>query len=112
MSQILYTDELKDGTESLSNNPETLTDMFCTQANTCLKMIFVNFAPRFTRMEDAAVAADFLSTADVLMNEWRNDILSLYGLNIGIRGTMVTNTEPARGFKGTIRGLQNIFSKG
>lgn len=75
-------------------------------------MIFVNYTPRFTKMDDAATAADFLSTTDVLMNEWRDDILSLYGLNIGIRGAMVTNTEPVKGFKGTILGFKNIFSIG
>lgn len=85
--------------------------MFSSQANTCLKMIFVNYAPRFTRMEDVALAADYLSTTDVLMNEWRDDALSLYGLNIGIRGAMVTNSEPARGFKGTIRGYKIFFAK-
>uniref|UniRef100_A0A336JWP7 CSON001344 protein n=1 Tax=Culicoides sonorensis TaxID=179676 RepID=A0A336JWP7_CULSO len=94
----------------LSNNPETLTDMFCTQANTCLKMIFVNYPERFSNFDDIAGAADFLSSAELLGNEWRDDAFSTYALNIGIRATMVANTNPTKGFRGDIKGFKNVFS--
>ncbi|XP_063699032.1 cell cycle checkpoint protein RAD17 [Culicoides brevitarsis] len=101
--------ETKDNQLTLTNDPEYLTDLFSTQANTCTKMIFVNYIERFTKMEDIASALDLLSLSDVMMNDWRDDTLSLLGLNIAIRGTMVTNTEPVTGYKGKIKGFKNTF---
>lgn len=100
MFWLFIDSEQKDenGTYRLLHSPEKLTDDFISHPNHFVKMLHTNYAGHFKEINDLAQASNMLSVADVLMNEWREDIMSAIGLNITIRAAMVYNRTPKTGW--------------
>ncbi|XP_058445114.1 cell cycle checkpoint protein RAD17 [Malaya genurostris] len=97
------------GEERFHHSPEDLTDAFVSQPGSMISLIHSNYVTRFTDIDDIKEAADGLSLSDVIMCEYREDLLSGHGLNIVVRGMMVNNRKTAGGWQ-QIR-KKKVFSK-
>ncbi|XP_058835626.1 cell cycle checkpoint protein RAD17 isoform X2 [Topomyia yanbarensis] len=102
-------EETVKGEEKFHHSPEDLTDAFTSQPGSMISLIHSNYVLRFTDIEDIKEAADALSLSDVIMSEYREDLLASYGLNIAVRGTMVHNRKTAGGWQ-QIR-KKKVYSK-
>lgn len=65
-------------TYKLLHSPEQLTEDFLSHPKHFVKMLHTNYAAHFKDINDLAQATNMLSFADVLMNEWREDVMSKY----------------------------------
>lgn len=57
--------------KTLTNPPETIIAVLTTQPLTNLNLIHANYSGHFQDIDDVASAADILSEAEVILNEWR-----------------------------------------
>lgn len=84
--------------KTLKSNPDEVVDRSTLSADAFNCFLHQNFPPFYTRLEDAARLAEYLSTADLLMSEWAGGgkvALSEYGGLVGARATAHCNSAPA-----------------
>ncbi|XP_034665342.1 cell cycle checkpoint protein RAD17 [Drosophila subobscura] len=91
----------------LQHSPEVLTEAFRTEPRNFVNFIHANYLPHFRDIEDVVPAIHDLGLADCMLNEYREDALSLMGLNVAIRGSMLANSAPVSGWM-PIRGPKRI----
>lgn len=87
-----------DAENNLTHSPEVLTDMFSTQPNNLILFVFQNYLAHFTTIDDALDNLQCITRSDYLLQEYRDQGLSLLALNTAIRGAMLANRAPKSGF--------------
>ncbi|XP_011871318.1 PREDICTED: cell cycle checkpoint protein RAD17 [Vollenhovia emeryi] len=80
------------------HDPEEIAAFFQSQSVVFVQFLQENYLNTMRTMEEATVAADILSLADVLNSEWRDRNLSKVALSYSIRGLMLTNEKPVTGW--------------
>ncbi|XP_055538863.1 cell cycle checkpoint protein RAD17 isoform X2 [Wyeomyia smithii] len=85
--------------EKFHHSPEDLAECFISQPGSMISLLHSNYVVRFTDIENITGAADALSLADKIMSEYREDSMANHGLNIVIRGMMVSNRKTAGGWQ-------------
>ncbi|KAH8383475.1 hypothetical protein KR009_008885, partial [Drosophila setifemur] len=93
----------------LQHSPEELTEAFRPEPRNFVNFIHANYLPHFRDIEEVVSAIDDLGLSDCMLNEYRDDALSVMGLNIAIRGSMLANTSPVSGWM-PVRGPKRILS--
>jgi cell cycle checkpoint protein len=84
----------------LTHNPEELAETFRTQPNNYLELLHSNYMKNFSELEDVCKASDLFTYCDQFQKEYRQaDDLHFLNLNMMIRGVMVLNTKPPKGFR-------------
>ncbi|KAH8267349.1 hypothetical protein KR018_011803, partial [Drosophila ironensis] len=96
-----------DERKRLQHSPEDITEAFNTEPRNFINFVHANFLPHFRDIEHVTAAAHDLALADCMLNEYRDDHLSLLGLNLAIRGSMLANREPVTGWM-PVRGPKKI----
>lgn len=96
-----------DRPDRLLHSPEQLADDFTSQPSNLLNLLYANYACHFRQIEDVMRAADTLSSADVLLSEWRDDACARSALTVAVRGLMTANRNPASGWH-PIRGQRKL----
>lgn len=76
------------------HDPEEIAAFFQSQSVVFVKFLQENYLNTIRTLEEAAVASDILSLADVLNSEWRDRNLNKVALSYCIRGLMLTNEKP------------------
>lgn len=94
----------------LQHSPEVITESFCTEPRNFVNFIHANYLPHFKDIEDIVDAIHDMGLADCMLNEYRDDHLSVMGLNLAIRGTMLANKEPISGWI-PVRGPKKMHVK-
>ncbi|KAH8330220.1 hypothetical protein KR067_000192, partial [Drosophila pandora] len=94
----------------LQHSPEGITESFRTEPRNFVNFIHANYLPHFKDIEDIVDAIHDLGLADCMLNEYRDDNLSVMGLNVAIRGAMLANKEPISGWI-PVRGPKKIHVK-
>ncbi|XP_017047247.1 cell cycle checkpoint protein RAD17 [Drosophila ficusphila] len=89
------------------HSPEELTEAFNTEPRNFVNFIHSNYLPHFNDIEEVVSAIDDLGLSDSMLNEYRDDALSVMGLNIAIRGVMLANSSPVSGWM-PVRGPKRI----
>ncbi|XP_043258209.1 cell cycle checkpoint protein RAD17 [Colletes gigas] len=88
------------------HDPDDIAAYFQSQATIFLKFIQENYLNTIGGIEEANVAANILSLADVLNTEWRDSNLTKVTLSFVTRGLMVANEKPVSGWN-PVRKPQN-----
>lgn len=84
----------------LTHNPESVADCFLTQPGNYIELLHSNYLKTFSSIDDVRDFTKILSASDIFQAEYRNaDKLHVLNLNLVIRGAMVCNTEPSKGFR-------------
>lgn len=94
----------------LLHSPEELTEAFNTEPRNFVNFVHANYLPHFKDIELVVTAIDDLTLADSMLNEYREDAVSVMGLNIAIRGVMLANSSPVSGWM-PVRGPKRINIK-
>ncbi|XP_016950421.1 cell cycle checkpoint protein RAD17 [Drosophila biarmipes] len=89
------------------HSPEELTEAFNTEPRNFVNFIHANYLPHFKEIEEVVTAINDLGLSDAMLNEYRDDALSIMGLNIAIRGVMLANSSPVSGWM-PVRGPTRI----
>ncbi|KYQ54026.1 Cell cycle checkpoint protein RAD17 [Trachymyrmex zeteki] len=76
------------------HDPEEIAAFFQSQSVVFVQFLQENYLNTIRTLEEAAVASDILSLADVLNSEWRDRNLNKVALSYCIRGLMLTNEKP------------------
>ncbi|CAD7091122.1 unnamed protein product [Hermetia illucens] len=87
--------------------PEDLTDAFSSEPKMFVDFLHSNYLAHFSSIENALSAADSLSLGDILLAEYRDDSVGRLGLNVAIRGLMVSNEKPVSGWL-PVKGLKRV----
>lgn len=82
----------------LVHSPEQLADDFGIQPQNFLNLLYANYACHFQDIETTLRAADALSSADVLLSEWRDNACGRLALTVAVRAVMAENRHPASGW--------------
>ncbi|XP_017067202.2 cell cycle checkpoint protein RAD17 [Drosophila eugracilis] len=93
--------------KSMVYSPEELTEAFNTEPRNFVNFIHANYLPHFKDIEEVVDAINDLGLSDSMLNEYRDDALSVMGLNIAIRGVMLANSSPVSGWM-PVRGPKRI----
>ncbi|KAH8351170.1 hypothetical protein KR084_008970, partial [Drosophila pseudotakahashii] len=93
--------------KSMLHSPEELTEAFNTEPRNFVNFIHANYLPHFKEIDEVVVAINDLGLSDAMLNEYRDDALSVMGLNIAIRGVMLANSSPVSGWM-PVRGPKRI----
>ncbi|XP_055842875.1 cell cycle checkpoint protein RAD17 [Episyrphus balteatus] len=96
-----------DGTKQLLHSPEDIASAFSTEPKSFTNFVHTNYLGHFADIENVLAASDALSISDNVLSEYREDTLGLVGLNIAIRGVMVSNEKPVTGWM-PVRGPKRI----
>lgn len=80
------------------HDPEEIAAFFQSQSVVFVQFLQENYLNTMRTIEEAAIASDILSLADVLNTEWRDRNLSKIALSYSIRGLMLTNEKPVSGW--------------
>ncbi|XP_072745522.1 cell cycle checkpoint protein RAD17 isoform X3 [Anoplolepis gracilipes] len=87
--------EESDGDSSkFVHDPEEIAAFFQSQSVVFVQFLQENYLNTIRTIEEATVASDILSLADVLNSEWRDRNLGKVALSYCIRGLMLTNEKP------------------
>ncbi|TDG47411.1 hypothetical protein AWZ03_006139 [Drosophila navojoa] len=97
--------EAKD--KCLLHNPEDLAEAFSTEPRNFVNFIHANYLPHFQDIADVNSALNDIGLADMLLQEYRDESLSLVGLTIAVRGCMVANVAPVSGWM-PVRGPKRL----
>ncbi|XP_072745520.1 cell cycle checkpoint protein RAD17 isoform X1 [Anoplolepis gracilipes] len=76
------------------HDPEEIAAFFQSQSVVFVQFLQENYLNTIRTIEEATVASDILSLADVLNSEWRDRNLGKVALSYCIRGLMLTNEKP------------------
>ncbi|XP_055370723.1 cell cycle checkpoint protein RAD17 [Condylostylus longicornis] len=85
-----YEDSKKD---KFLHSPEELTTQFLTEEKNFVNFIYANYLAYFTSIENVLEAINSLSLSDILLTEYQTINSSIIGLNLAIRGVMVSNAN-------------------
>lgn len=85
------------GNQKLVHCPGEIASLLCSQPSSSINLIHNNYIGHFQQFDDIVKASDYLSTSDVVLNEWRSDQTNDIGLNIAVRGVMISNEKPVTG---------------
>ncbi|CAG9809353.1 unnamed protein product [Chironomus riparius] len=84
----------------LTHNPDSVADCFLSQPGNYIELLHSNYLKTFSSIDDVKDFTKIMSASDIFQTEYRNaDKLHVLNLNLVIRGAMVCNTEPAKGFR-------------
>jgi len=84
----------------LTHNPDSISDCFSSQPGNYIELLHSNYLKTFSSIDDVKDFTRILSASDIYQTEYRNaDKLHILNLNLVIRGAMVCNTEPSKGFR-------------
>lgn len=89
------------------HSPEEITEAFNTEPRKFVNFVYANYLPHFKEIDDVVTAINDLGLSDCMLNEYRDDNLSVMGLNVAIRGVMMSNTCPVSGWM-PVRGPKRI----
>ncbi|EDW42158.1 cell cycle checkpoint protein RAD17 [Drosophila sechellia] len=93
--------------KTMLHSPEEITEAFNTEPRNFVNFVYANYLPHFKEIDDVVTAIDDLGLSDCMLNEYRDDNLSVMGLNVAIRGVMMANTCPVSGWM-PVRGPKRI----
>ncbi|EDW97551.1 cell cycle checkpoint protein RAD17 [Drosophila yakuba] len=96
--------------KTMLHSPEEITEAFNTEPRNFVNFIHANYLPHFKEIDDVVVAINDLGLSDCMLNEYRDDTLSVMGLNVAIRGVMTANRWPVSGWM-PVRGPKRIDIK-
>ncbi|KAH8318037.1 hypothetical protein KR074_003562, partial [Drosophila pseudoananassae] len=94
----------------LQHSPEDITESFRTEPRNFVNFVHANYLSHFKDVEGVVDAIHDLGLADCMLNEYRDDNLSVMALNLAIRGVMLANREPVSGWI-PVRGPKKILVK-
>ncbi|KAL6426625.1 hypothetical protein ACFW04_009195 [Cataglyphis niger] len=80
------------------HDPEEISAFFQSQSVVFVQFLQENYLNTIRTIEEATVASDILSLADVLNSEWRDRNLGKVALSYCIRGLMLANEKPVTGW--------------
>lgn len=80
------------------HDPEEIAAFFQSQSVVFVQFLQENYLNTIRTIEEATVASDILSLADVLNSEWRDRNLGKVALSYCIRGLMLANEKPVTGW--------------
>lgn len=92
---------------TLTHQPETITESFRSQPANFIEMISSNYFKMFGEIDDIASTSDILSLSDCFQTEYRDEQLHQLNLNLVIRAAMVLNAHPGSGGFRAIGGYAN-----
>lgn len=87
-----------EGSEKLLHSPEDIASAFSTEPKNFSSFVHANYLGHFADIENVVSAIDALSISDDILSEYREDSLGLVGLNVALRGVMVSNKNPVSGW--------------
>lgn len=99
--------DAEDGDKRFQHSPEDIAEAFSTEPRNFVNFIHANYLPHFRDIDSVLVALDDVGLADMLLQEYRDDSLSLVALTIAIRGCMVANASPVTGWM-PVRGPKRL----
>lgn len=99
------------GNKQLLHSPDEITSLLCSQPSSSINLIHNNYIGHFQQFDDIVKAVEYLSSSDIIMNEWRSDQSHDMGLNVAVRGMMVSNEKPVTGRWMPIRSSKNDNNK-
>ncbi|XP_014483011.1 PREDICTED: cell cycle checkpoint protein RAD17 isoform X2 [Dinoponera quadriceps] len=80
------------------HDPEETAGFFQSQTVVFVRFLQENYLNTIRTIEEATVASDILSLAEVLNSEWRDRNLGKVALSYCIRGLMLANEKPVPGW--------------
>lgn len=99
--------DTEDRDKCLLHNPEDLAEAFSTEPRNFVNFIHANYLPHFQDIANVNSAVNDLGVADMLLQEYRDESLSLVSLTIAVRGCMVANVAPVSGWM-PVRGPKRL----
>ncbi|XP_055911679.1 cell cycle checkpoint protein RAD17 [Eupeodes corollae] len=103
----VFNPKYTDAANQLLHSPEDIASSFSTEPRNFTNFVHTNFLGHFADIENVLPAIDALSVCDNILSEYREDTLGLIGLNVAVRGVMVSNRNPVTGWM-PIRGPKRI----
>lgn len=103
----VFNPKYTDDTQQLLHSPEDIASTFSSEPKNFTNFVHTNYLGHFADIENVLLAADALSVSDNILSEYREDTLGLVGLNVAIRGVMVSNRKPVTGWM-PVRGPKRI----
>lgn len=101
----------ENGNKQLLHSPDEIGSLLCSQPSSSINLIHNNYIGHFQQFEDIVEAVEYLSSSDIIMNEWRSDQSHEIALNVAVRGMMVSNEKPVTGRWMPIRSTKNDNNK-
>lgn len=92
-----YTAADANGLQLLQHSPESIASTFTTQPTVNLALMHTNYVGHFRTIEEIVAAADILTRTDMVLHEWRSDLLPEVAMTMAVRGIMVYNEHPVTG---------------
>lgn len=84
----------------LTHNPDTIADCFSSQSGNYTELLHSNYLKSFSSIEDVREFTNIFSLSDNFQSEYRNaERLHHLSLNLIVRGAMVCNSSPSKGFR-------------
>ncbi|KAL5278576.1 RAD17 family protein [Megaselia abdita] len=83
---------------NLTHQPEDITESFSSEPKNFLDLLYANYLPHFSSIENALEAVECFGSSDLMMTEYRESQVGVVGLNVAIRGLMVSNEKPVTGW--------------
>lgn len=84
----------KSNGDSFVHDPEEIAAFFQSQSVVFVQFLQENYLNTIRTIEEATVASDILSLAEILNSEWRDRNLSKVALLYCVRGLMLANEKP------------------
>ncbi|XP_070491085.1 LOW QUALITY PROTEIN: cell cycle checkpoint protein RAD17 [Chironomus tepperi] len=82
------------------HNPDSVAECFSSQPGNYIELLHSNYLKTFSSIDDVKDFTRIMSASDIFQTEYRSaEKLHDLNLNLVIRGAMVCNTEPSKGFR-------------
>lgn len=81
----------------LVHSPDEISSLLTSQPSTSFSLIHNNYVSHYQQFDDVVQAADYLSISDIILNEWRSGQSNEIGVNLAVRGIMISNEKPVSG---------------
>lgn len=83
----------------LTHQPEDITESFAAaEPKNFVDLLYANYLPHFSSIENVLDAVECLGSSDLMMTEYRESHMGVVGLNVAVRGLMVSNEKPVTGW--------------
>lgn len=82
----------------MTHQPEDITENFSSEPKNFVDFLYANYLPHFSSIENVLQAVECLGSSDFMMTEYRESQMGVLGLNVAIRGLMISNEKPVSGW--------------
>jgi hypothetical protein len=99
VGRVINPRKASDGDSSkFVHDPEEIAAFFQSHSVVFVQFLQENYLNTIRTIEEATVASDILSLADVLNSEWRDRNLGKVAVSYCVRGLMLANEKPVTGW--------------